>query len=343
MRLFIPPALLAFALLALALPARAQDGTVMLDETFTVRAGGSLVVDLSSEDVIVEATDGSEAQVTIYGRGRDVEEVFERKRYSAVQQGRRLIVRSDPERRSGWNWGNRQASFTVVIRVPVETSGSFDMSSGDLRVDELRGDRFIADMSSGDVTLGTIIADEIIVDTSSGDLEADRLEADRIVFDCSSGDYEVRTVIAQTLGFDASSGDLEIDDADIGEFIGDTSSGDMEVAGILGQASVDMSSGSADLGIVKGLLVADASSGDVRARLDLSSEVAVETTSGSITLVAPAGMNADVRFEGGRIRMAEAFAFSGEIKRDEARGRLGSGGNSLRASTSNGSITLRAD
>ncbi|MEO1477369.1 MAG: DUF4097 family beta strand repeat-containing protein [Bacteroidota bacterium] len=339
----LPRLLAPLLLLLVALPATAQNGTVYLDETFDASAIDDLFVDLSAEDVIVEALGGSgEARVTITGRGRDADEVFERKRYSAAMQGDRLVVRSDPERRM-FNWGSWNASFTVVVRVPVEIDALIDVSSGDVRIDELSGDRLVVDLSSGDVTLGTITADEIVVDSSSGDLDADRLEADEITLDCSSGDYTIGTAIARRLSYDASSGDLEIRDGDIAEFIGDTSSGDLEVGGILGSARVDLSSGSAELGIVKGQLSASASSGDIRARLDLSSEAVVETSSGSITLAAPAGMNADVRLEGGSIRLAEGFAFTGEIERDEARGRLGSGGNQLVASSNSGRVTLRAE
>ena len=320
----LPRLLAPLLLLLVAFPATAQNGTVYLDETFDASAIDDLFVDLSAEDVIVEALDGSgEARVTITGRGRDADEVFERKRYSAAMQGDRLVVRSDPERRM-FNWGNWTASFTVVVREPVDNDA-------------------VVDLSSVDVTLCSITADEIVVDSASGDLDADRLEADEITLDCSSGDYTIRTAIARWLSFDASSGDLEIRDGDIAEFIGDTSSGDLEVGGILGSASVDLSSGSADLGIVKGRLNGSASSGDIRARRDLSSEAVVETSSGSITLAAPAGMNADVRLEGGSIRLAEGFAFSGEIERDEARGRLGSGGNRLVASSSSGRVTRRAE
>ncbi|MEM6784948.1 MAG: DUF4097 family beta strand repeat-containing protein [Bacteroidota bacterium] len=339
----LPRLLAPLLLLLVTLPASAQDGTVYLDETFDASAIDDLFVDLSSEDVIVEAIRGSgDARVTIAGRGRDADEVFEQKRYSAAMQGDRLVVRSNPERRM-FNWGSWNANFTVVISVPIDTDAVVDLSSGDVRIDELSGDRLVVDLSSGDVTLGTITAEEIVVDSSSGDLDAERLEADEITLDCSSGDYTIRTAIARRLSYDASSGDLEVREADIGEFIGDTSSGDLEVGGILGSARVDMSSGSAELGIVKGALTARTSSGDVRARLDLSSEADVSTSSGSITLAAPAGMDADVRLEGGSIRLADAFAFTGDLDRDEARGRLGEGGNRLSASSNSGRVTLRAE
>ena len=114
-------------LLLVAFPATAQNGTVYLDETFDASAIDDLFVDLSAEDVIVEALDGSgEARVTITGRGRDADEVFERKRYSAAMQGDRLVVRSDPERRR-FNWGNWNASFTDVVRVPVAIDATVDV------------------------------------------------------------------------------------------------------------------------------------------------------------------------------------------------------------------------
>ena len=54
MRLLAP-----LLLLLVALPATAQNGTGYLDETFDASAIDDLFVDLSAEDVIVEALDGS--------------------------------------------------------------------------------------------------------------------------------------------------------------------------------------------------------------------------------------------------------------------------------------------
>jgi hypothetical protein len=72
----------------------------------------------------------------------------------------------------------------------------------------------------------------------------------------------------------------------------------------------------------------------------------IETGDGSVTIELPANFNGelDAQTGDGRVRLQDISVsnVSGEIQRGSARGRIGSGGRTLRVRTGDGSITLRA-
>jgi DUF4097 and DUF4098 domain-containing protein YvlB len=89
--------------------------------------------------------------------------------------------------------------------------------------------------------------------------------------------------------------------------------------------------------------------GSVRVRASsgstASSDWEITTGDGSVTLELPDGFNAelDAHTGDGRIHLQDMTLtnVTGEIRRNNARGRLGSGGSTLRVRTGDGSITLR--
>ncbi|MEM1115253.1 MAG: DUF4097 family beta strand repeat-containing protein [Bacteroidota bacterium] len=274
---------------------------VLYDETFRVRAGGDLTINLSSENVAVRTGSGDRARVTVEGRGRDAEAEFERRRFSAREQGGDLVVRTDPPRRRGWN-NRTNARFQVTVEIPRRYSADIDVGSGNVEVASLDGD--------------------LLVDIGSGNLRVADVEGNRIELDTGSGNVQART-LAGDVSIDTGSGNVQVDRVD-GPLEADTGSGNIEVGEVRGTA--DVSTGS----------------GRIAFALDAAHASQLSTGSGSITVAIPRGAGFDVDLDGSSVRIDEALGFSGERERDEARGRLGAGGPTLRADTGSGSIRLEA-
>ena len=274
---------------------------VLYDETFRVRSGGDLKVDLGSENVVIRTGSGDRARVIVEGRGRDAEAEFQRRRFSARADDGDLTVRTDPPRRRTWN-NRTDANFQVTVEVPRRYSADIDVGSGNVEVASLEGDLRV-DVGSGNVDVADVDGDRIVLDTGSGNVQARTLR----------GDVRV----------DTGSGNVRIDRVD-GPLHADTGSGNVEVGRVNGEADVSTGSGS------------------IAFALDAAYESRLNAGSGSITVTVPRGAGFDVDLDGGSVRIDEALAFSGNRERDEAQGRLGSGGPTLRADTGSGSIQLRA-
>lgn len=202
---------------------------VLFDESFSVRAGGALAVDLGSEAVVIKTVSGDRARVVVEGRGRDAAQEFQRRRFTArVTPGRSgLDVRTDPPRRMR---GRSDASFTVTIEVPRRFDVAIDLGSGAVSVASLDGDLSV-DTGSGAVSVGEIDGD-VAIDTGSGAVRVGR----------ASG----------RLAVDTGSGSVVISDA-AGAAVVDTGSGSvtLTVSG-RGPVAVDTGSGSATVTVPRG-------------------------------------------------------------------------------------------
>ena len=200
-----------------ALDDRPASGDVLFAETFAVREGDRLSVDLRSERVEILPARGREATVTVRGEGRDARRAFEESRFSARYAGGKLDVRTDPPRR----WRMRRGSYTVTIEVPVQFSADVNVGSGAVHVERIGGDLAV-DTGSGAITVGTAKGGRIELRTGSGAIRAGELAGD-VELDTGSGRIEVGRVS--------------------GAFSGDTGSGSV-TATLLREAEVEVDTGS---------------------------------------------------------------------------------------------------
>ena len=219
-------------------PVRTVSDDVLFDETFTVREGGALNVDLGSEDVVVRTVRGRQARVRVEGQGRDAADEFRRRRFTARAAGGGLDVRTDPPRRAT-SMGRRSAQFTVTVEVPRRFDVAVDLGSGSVRVGALSGDLQI-DTGSGSVQVDDVAGRRVVVDTGSGSVRAGRLEGS-VEIDTGSGGVRVDRVEGQ-LAVDTGSGSVAIGLVD-GEVVIDTGSGSVDVA-VASSRSVEVDTGS---------------------------------------------------------------------------------------------------
>ncbi len=124
-------------------------------------------------------------------------------------------------------------------------------------------------------------------------------------------------------------------------------SGNVDMRGVTGRVRAESVSGDVDVVDVAGIVSASSVSGDVNAALNRlvgTGDMKFSSVSGNVTVKAPANLDADV----------EMSSVSGSLKTDfpievqeprygpgrSARGRLGSGGSSLRVTTVSGRVSL---
>lgn len=277
-------------------------GAVLLDQTVPAVSGGTLRLDLGSEDVRVEVGSPGSVHITISGEGDDAREFFERQRYVVEADGDAVVLRADPIRRSG-----RQSSLRdplqVVVTVPARFSLEHDGGSGDLVVGDLAGDRLSVDTGSGDVTLGAIAHGAVDIDTGSGDVFIQSVESTALSIETGSGDVLV----------ERSSGMAEVD----------TGSGDVRF---------DAHAGAFD---------ANTGSGDVMANLTALGTTEVDTGSGDVALTLLGGADLEIE-SNGELSIDDALGFSGQRRDSNASGQLGAGGPDLKIDTGSGDVSLRA-
>jgi DUF4097 and DUF4098 domain-containing protein YvlB len=255
---------------------------VLYNESFPVREGGALSVDLGSGDVRVETTAGREASVVVTGTGRDARAEFERLRFSAAVRDGRLVVRTDPPRTSRPR--RTDAQFVYTVRIPRRFNVTVDTGSGDVAVGPLGG-RLSVDTGSGDVVVGDVSGPAVSVSTGSGDVRMARVEGPLSV-DTGSGDIAVARQNGRA-SFDTGSGDVSVGLDRMAALSVDTGSGDVRVSLPRGAgADVEIDGGSAridDALAFEGRRERRGASG----RLGHGGErLHVETGSGEIALVA---------------------------------------------------------
>lgn len=283
-------------------PAAAVSDGVLLDERLPATAGGTLRLDLTSENVTVRTGADDQAHITVSGEGEAARAFFERQRYVVEAEGETVTLRADPVRRSGrQRYGD--APLEVVVTVPSLFSLEHDGGSGDLVVGDLGGERIVVDIGSGDVTLGAVAHGAIDIDSGSGNVFVQSVEGAALSIDTGSGDVLV----------ERSSGTAEVD----------TGSGDVRFDAHAGPFDVNTGSG------------------DVTANLTALAATEVDTGSGDVALTLLGGADLEIESNGDLV-IDDALAFSGQRDESDVSGRLGDGGPDLSIDTGSGDIALRA-
>jgi len=121
--------------------------------------------------------------------------------------------------------------------------------------------------------------------------------------------------------------------------------GDVEVAGATAEVEASTVNGEVRAASSGGPVSATTVNGDVRASMRSvgTGELRYSTVNGSIELELPASLNADVelRTVNGSFETDFPMTLTGRVGPRRLSGKIGSGGRDLRATTVNGSITLR--
>jgi hypothetical protein len=123
-----------------------------------------------------------------------------------------------------------------------------------------------------------------------------------------------------------------------------TSGGPITVSRASGPIEAETSGGAIRLLEIDGAVSAETSGGAIAARFVSAPAGELRTSGGSIDVELTAGSGAELEAHtsGGRVRIDESLAFTGERDGSRVRGRLGAGGGRLSLETSGGNISIRA-
>ncbi len=152
--------------------------------------------------------------------------------------------------------------------------------------------------------------------SSSGRLFFSNIHAQTAAFKSSSGHIVVDRIFADSSSFTASSGAVTI-----GNLTGSTeiqvSSGSVAIGRAAGEVNIRVSSGGITVGELRGAVNARTSSGGVKCSVtDLSGDITLVTTSGSIALALPrsSGFAFSAKTGSGRISVPFADNLTGTVK-----------------------------
>lgn len=339
-----------------------DEGERMIDERFSVRAGGTLEVRVADADVQVETTAANEARVEVYLDGRNMDrarEYFRHLNFQVEQRGDAIVVSTNPPRNFRFD-SHGGASIHVRATIPSRFNADVQTSDGDVVLGELQG-RVTIQTSDGDIATQSLEGPHISLRTSDGDIAAGEIRSEEAAIQTSDGDIALQAVVAAKISVRTSDGDIALmrleGESDVMTSDGDiyvrafrgpvlrarSSDGSIVAEDLVGEhVELRTSDGSISAKRVDSHLQARTSSGDIAVEVLKSGNVELQTSDGDIVIAAPAGLAADLHLKGGRVQVSSALAFEGRLEEDEAQGTLNGGGHTLTARTSDGTVVLKA-
>ncbi len=156
-----------------------------------------------------------------------------------------------------------------------------------------------------------------------------------ITLEGTTGDVAVRT----------SNGSIKVR-KHAGNVSAHTSNGSIDMKQLTGVVKADTSNGNIDITGASGIEEAETSNGNISVEVaELhADEVTLKTSNGKIKMFLLSELNADLemRTSNGKISIHDIEIVTRESSKTQFKGRLGNGGKTLTAKTSNGSIEVRA-
>lgn len=322
------------------------DAETMLDERFAVRPGEMLDINVNDADVSVKIGVEDEVHIQVMLESRDMDwarNYFERQRYRIGQGNGVVRLFTDPEKDSRLIWNiNKSAHIRVLVTTPEEFDVDIKTSDGHISLGNLRGDASLR-TSDGDITVKNLEGDQIKLKSSDGDIQLGEVRAGRLEVHTSDGEIASGGVRCQgEADFRTSDGNLRLAQIHAETVTVRTSDGDIDIDELIaGSSLVRTSDGSIHIQHLEGDLEASSSDDDVAVGLYKPGTITLKSSNGNITILAPATLPADIYLRGESVRIASAFDYQGNVKKEHAEGRIGGGGPRLEARTSDGTVTLR--
>ncbi len=235
------------------------DGTTY-DKSYTVSAGGKLVIQSDVGDVSVRGTEGQEVKIHVTVRGSDHQ--VKRFKVNSSQDGSVITVKGMMDRMH-FNWfGNESPDVRFDIEVPKEFDLRLGTAGGNILLTDVKG-QIDGETSGGDLDI-TQVEGTVRLSTSGGDVKVRH----------GSGDYRVETsggnIVSQDVSgpfhCETSGGNIDLHEID-GNVYASTSGGNI-IASLKDNKGVDLSTsgGNVSLRLPKSITAdvnAEASGGDV--------------------------------------------------------------------------------
>jgi len=298
-----------------------------IHKRFAVKAGGTIVVDVSIGAITVNTNGIGEVVVDVkrkVGRKSKAEEQKYLTDYPVqiTQEGDTITVHCKNQKTRGINWSWSQvneASYTITV--PSQFNAKLMTAGGPITVDDLTG--------------------EVKADTSGGGLHFARIHGP-LKGGTSGGPIHVNDCEGE-LKINTSGGGIDVMGGG-GSLDGSTSGGSVTVRNFNGPADVGTSGGGITLERVAGKIHGSTSGGGINAVLvaPLPGPVKLSTSGGGIKIKVPgdAAFDLDAETSAGSVSSDLPVTVTGKLHPDHLRGPVNGGGKSVVLRTSAGSIHI---
>lgn len=245
--------------------------------------------------------------------------------------------------------------FSKVQAGKMQTSST----SGDIWFPEIQAENAGISSTSGSVRLDSASAAAVDISTTSGDITVDQAEGSVKITSTSgeirlsglNGPCQISTTsgdislgqVSGAVSLSTTSGNVRLDEGQSG-LEAESTSGDIQVRSLQGDFGMETTSGELVISDGKGAGTAHSISGDVQIFLEeLSGDLDISTTSGTVDLKLPKAADFDFRFS---TTSGECNSFFDQVlsfdgKRRNAQGQYGSGGHWVKVSTVSGDLSIR--
>ncbi len=287
-----------------------------VDKTLKLEPGGRLEVDTEMGSVTVTGGSGSNVQVVVTSKNRELDELLTL-RFEEGGKTARIIGRRKGSRLFNWSDGGR---VHFEIQVPTATALDIDTSGGGIVVASIHS--------------------EVKLKTSGGSLDI-RDVVGEVDGHTSGGGVRLKSIKGRTR-VQTSGGSIDGSELD-GPVTADTSGGGITMKRVAGDLKVHSSGGSIHIDDAAGLVDADTSGGGIHASFARGNSRGgrLESSGGSIELSLDPNADLEIDASANNVSTALPLKVQGEISRHHVRGTLGKGGASLRLHTSGGGIRIQ--
>jgi len=312
------------------------------EQTFALKADGSVSVDNSAGETVIHAWDKEEVRMITTRKGSGADKI------EIIIEAREDYLKIETEY-PVFSWFQRPR-VNYELWVPEGATLRITASSGNINVEGQRSD-VRANASSGNIELADIWG-AIDAGTSSGSIRAEDSKGD-IIARSSSGGIRILGVEAtegelNDIRVHATSGRIVLKNIEA-NIDAETSSGNISIDNSQGNISASCSSGGINIVEAQGAVESlRTSSGKIYVELEEvdedASEMSFQSSSGDISLFLPADIDAevDIRTTSGRISTDFRIAVEGTLEKNELQGTIGAGGTLIRLRATSGDVSLRS-
>ncbi len=270
------------------------------EKQFSVKEDGEIIVDADAGTVKIDSWEKNEVSVVVEINGSDSR--AEKYTVEFKQEGSTVYVTGKVRDKSFFKWhvGDLEARYTIFT--PKKFNTTVKTSGGDVESKNLVG--------------------KVDYNTSGGNIDVEKIEGKTIV-STSGGNVSVRDV----------NGNVDAE----------TSGGNVVCENIIGNVNGSTSGGDVELNFINGRVKGGTSGGNVTIKVSGDNKgIEAETSGGDIVIFVKEGVGADIDAEtsGGSVDCDLPVTVRGKVRESELHGKINGGGNSIRASTSGGSIRI---
>lgn len=304
----IPKLFYLFVMLfSLLMASQARSATEQVDKTFSVKSGGTLVIESSQGSIHIETWDKEQVDIVVKKRARNEKRLQEFK-LNFVQTGNDILI----EGSSDGSWGNK-VSVNFLIKVPSKYNLDLQTGGGSIKVADITGNVKV-NTSGGSIKIANVAKGNVKAETSGGSIKVGDVNGDLDV-NTSGGSINLGKITGLSL-IETSGGSIKLVSG--GKNVkAETAGGSITIGPVKGNVEVDTAGGSIKVGKAEGTVKADTSGGSIRVE-GSKGEINVETAGGSIYVASSGGpVKADTA--GGSISIKQANGF---IEAETAGGKI---------------------